>query len=74
MVTKINVPKRPVTALRGISESVNVRERISTNTMNVAPKVSSIGANVGWNNSPFHCFFEGFSIIMAFFGSRYPFE
>ena len=27
---------------------------------------SYIGANIGWNNSPFRCFFEGFSIIIAF--------
>ena len=39
ITTNITVPKRPVTALKGISESVKVLERTSTTIMNVPPKV-----------------------------------
>ena len=39
ITTNIIVPNKPVTALNGISESVNVLDKISTRTMNVAPKV-----------------------------------
>ena len=37
------MPIKPVTALNGISESVNVLERISTNIVNVPPKVMHKG-------------------------------
>lgn len=43
MITNITVPSKPVTALSGISESVNVLERISTKTINVPPKVMQRG-------------------------------
>ena len=43
IMTKMTVPNNPVTALNGISESVNVLERISTAIMNVPPKVTHKG-------------------------------
>lgn len=43
ITTNMTVPKRPVTALNGISESVNVLESTSTTTMNVPPKVMQSG-------------------------------
>ena len=43
IMTKMTVPNNPVTALNGISESVNVLERISTAIMNVPPNVTHNG-------------------------------
>ena len=39
----MKVPIKPVTALRGISESVNVLDMISTKIINVPPKVTHKG-------------------------------
>ena len=39
----MSVPKSPVTALKGISESVNVLDKTSTTIMNVPPKVMHRG-------------------------------
>ena len=43
IITNITVPNKPVTALKGISESVNVRDKISTKIMNVPPIVMQRG-------------------------------
>ena len=37
------MPNKPVTALNGISESVNVLDKMSTTIMNVPPKVMHKG-------------------------------
>ena len=43
ITTNITVPNKPVTALNGISESVNVLDKMSTKTINVPPNVTQSG-------------------------------
>lgn len=43
IIINITVPNKPVTALNGISESAKLLDMISTNIMNVLPKVMQRG-------------------------------
>ena len=45
-MTNITVPKIPVTALKGISDFVNERARISTIIINIPPKVIQRGIDL----------------------------
>ena len=46
IMTKITVPNMPVTALKGISDLVNVRARISTAIIKTPPKVMQRGIDL----------------------------